>query len=35
MTKHHYNGCTLYYVSQTDGQIFHRSADVFSSDANS
>jgi len=37
MTKHHYNGCILYYVSQTSGEIFHSSAsaDEFSSDANS
>jgi len=35
VTKHHYNGCILYYVSQTGGQIFHSSADEFSSDANS
>jgi len=33
--KHHYNGCILYYVSQTGWQIFHSSADEFSSDANS
>ena len=33
MTKHHYNGCIVYYVSQTGGKIFHNSADEFSSDA--
>jgi len=22
VTKHHYNGCILYYVSQTGGKIF-------------
>jgi len=30
VTKHHYNGCILYYVSQTGGQVFHSSADEFS-----
>ena len=23
VTKHHYNGCILYYVSHTGGQIYH------------